>query len=232
MQDNALNQTLVKFLKLLGIDISDKIEKRNGLSYVSWSYAWAEFKKEYPDANYEIKKFKTFADDEKGMRLVPYMYDKNTGYMVNTSITADGQTYEMWLPVIDSNNNAMKSEPYTYQVKEYVDKKWTGKYIDKQVSAATMFDVNKAIMRCLVKNMAMFGLGLYIYAGEDLPDKITTTSETQEQKNLSISEQIIACTTEDELEAIYKANKKKIIDNDNLLGLVTEKGKKLKGLAA
>ena len=33
-----------------------------------------------------------------------------------------------------------------------------------------MFDVNKTIMRCLVKNLAMFGLGLYIYAGEDLPE--------------------------------------------------------------
>ena len=35
-----------------------------------------------------------------------------------------------------------------------------------------MFDINKTIMRCLVKNIAMFGLGLYIYAGEDLPESL------------------------------------------------------------
>jgi len=215
-----------KFEELLAIDVSEKIEKRTDsgteLSYLSWCYAWSEFKKAYPDAKYEIKKFKTFADDEKGMKLVPYMYDENTGYMVNTSITAGEQTYEMWLPVMNGANKAMKSTPYTYMTKKG----------EKTVEAATMFDVNKAIMRCLVKNMAMFGLGLYIYAGEDLPDKITTTSETSEQKSLSISEQILACTTEDELEAVYKANKKKIIDNDNLLSLATEQGKKLRGIVA
>ena len=63
----------------------------------------------------------------------------------------------------------MKSERYTYQVKEYKNGSWTGGYIEKPVEAATMFDVNTAIMRCLVKNIAMYGLGLYIYAGEDLP---------------------------------------------------------------
>jgi len=219
-----------KFEELLAIDVNDKKEKRgegkNALDYLSWVFAWSEFKKVYPNGDYEIVKY------EKGGHLVPYMYDE-TGYMVNTKVrNGEGDELEMWLPVMDSANNAMKSEPYTYQVKEYVDRRWTGNYIDKTVEKATMFDVNKAIMRCLVKNIAMYGLGLYIYAGEDLPDKITTTSETQEQKNLSISEQILACTTEDELEAVYKANKKKIIDNDNLLGLVTEKGKKLKGLAA
>jgi len=39
-----------------------------------------------------------------------------------------------------------------------------------------MFDINKTIMRCLVKNLAMFGLGLYIYAGEDLPEETTETT--------------------------------------------------------
>lgn len=215
-----------KFEELLAIDVSEKVEKRTDgkvdLSYLSWCYAWSEFKKAYPEAKYEIKKFKTCADDDKGVRLVPYMYDENTGYMVNTTITADEQTYEMWLPVMDSKNKAMKNKPYTYTTK-------TG---EKTVEAATMFDVNKAIMRCLVKNMAMFGLGLYIYAGEDLPDKITTTSETQEQKTLSLSEQILSCKTEAELETIYKDNKSKIVKNDNLLNLVTEQGKKLRGVEA
>ena len=62
---------------------------------------------------------------------------------------------------MDSANKTMKSISYTYSTKF---KK------DIPVEAATMFDVNKTIMRCLVKNLAMFGLGLYIYSGEDLPE--------------------------------------------------------------
>jgi hypothetical protein len=50
---------------------------------------------------------------------------------------------------------------------------YTGKY-GKTVDAATTFDINKTLMRCLVKNLAMFGLGIYIYAGEDLPEAETT----------------------------------------------------------
>ena len=56
------------------------------------------------------------------------------------------------------------------------------------VEAATMFDINKSIMRCLVKNLAMFGLGLYIYAGEDLPEEDKEEEKAnqlfQERKNL------------------------------------------------
>ena len=44
------------------------------------------------------------------------------------------------------------------------------------------FDVNKAIMRCLVKNLAMFGLGLYVYAGEDLPEDAAPQPEAEPQK--------------------------------------------------
>lgn len=155
----------MKFEELEKIDCSDKIEKRKDgnteLSYLSWAWAWSIFKKKCPDATYTIKKFQNAKNE-----LVPYMYDDNTGYMVNTEITADGITYEMWLPVMNSANKAMKNIPYTYKTK------FNG---EKSVEAATMFDINKTIMRCLVKNMAMFGLGLYIYAGEDLP-------ENEEQK--------------------------------------------------
>jgi DNA-directed RNA polymerase subunit RPC12/RpoP len=82
--------------------------------------------------------------------------------MVYTSVTAGGLTYEMWLPVMDGANKTMKALPYKYTT-------YRG---EKTVEAMTMFDVNKTVMRCLVKNLAMFGLGLYIYAGEDLPQDI------------------------------------------------------------
>ena len=155
-----------KFLELLKLNVNDKTEKRsNGsteLTYLSWSYAVAEFTKAYPDFKYEIKMFNG----------LPYTFDEKTGYMVFTSITADNQTKDMWLPVMDSNNKAMKDKPYEY----------TTKYGKKTVAPATMFDINKTIMRCLVKNMAMFGLGLYIYAGEDLPEQEDKPTPKQEPK--------------------------------------------------
>ena len=66
----------------------------------------------------------------------------------------------------DANYEIEKFEnnlPYTYKVKEYKDGKWTGGYIEKSVEPATMFDINKTIMRCLVKKIVMFGIGIYIY---------------------------------------------------------------------
>lgn len=156
------------FNTLFSKNVNEHTEKKNGLTYLSWAWAWAEVMKDYPDANYEIKMF-----DGR-----PYLNDENLGYIVMTSMTIEGITRTMWLPVMDGANKAMKNKPYAYQVKKYVNNRWTGEYTDKTVEAATMFDINTAIMRCLVKNIAMFGLGLYIYAGEDLPqDK--DASETQ-----------------------------------------------------
>lgn len=147
-------ETKEKFQELYSKNVNEYVEQKNGLNYLTWSYAWAEFKKVYPNATYKVKK------DESGRC---YFGDENIGYMCYTSVTAGGLTYGMWLPVMDGANKAMKLKPYTYKTR----------YGDKTVEALTMFDVNKTIMRCLVKNLAMFGLGLYIYAGEDLPEDIT-----------------------------------------------------------
>ena len=141
------------FETLFEINVNDHIEKKKDLTYLSWPYAWAEVKKKYPSATYTIHLF--------GEKQLPYVFDENVGYMVFTDVTINDLTHTMWLPVMDSANKTMKSKPYTYSTKF---KK------DIPVEAATMFDVNKTIMRCLVKNLAMFGLGLYIYSGEDLPE--------------------------------------------------------------
>lgn len=145
--------------ELRQIDCSEHIEKLSQgnvtLSYLSWSWAFDTIQQLLP-ISYEIKQFV----DGEGNR-VPYQFDKNTGYMVFTEMTILGIKKSMWLPVMDSANKAMKSEPYAYKTKNG----------DKWVQAANMFDVNKTIMRCLVKNLSLFGLGLYIYAGEDLPPK-------------------------------------------------------------
>jgi len=75
----------------------------------------------------------------------------------------------MNLPVLDGANKAQKNVDYTYKTK----------FSEKIVNAATMFDINTAIMRCLTKNLAMFGLGHYIYAGEDFPENEVGTKTTQ-----------------------------------------------------
>lgn len=158
-----------KFQQLYSLNVNEKTEKKNGLTYLSWAAAWAEFKKVYPNASYRIIK-----NPETNL---PYFADSQVGIMVFTEVIADQQSYEMWMPVMDSSNRAMKLNPYIYQV-------WDGnkkQYVEKTVAAATMFDINKAIMRCLTKNLAMFGLGLYIYAGEDLPEVLPVNEEQPTQ---------------------------------------------------
>ena len=157
--------------KLLALNVNERVEEKNGLSYLSWSWAWTELLKMCPDATYEIKKF--------GDKQLPYVYDEETGYMVFTSMTINGITREMWLPVMDNANKAMLNHVYKYKIKKFNinTKQW--EILEKEVQPATMFDVNKTIMRCLVKNIAMFGLGMYIYSGEDLPEQIE--EEVQEE---------------------------------------------------
>lgn len=164
-----------QFQLFLETNVNEYTEKKNGLTYLSWTYAWKEFKKVYPKAEYQIRHW-----DGK-----PYLYDENLGYMVETTIYngedehgPEGTEYSMWLPVMNGANKAMKDKPYTYTVKNYK----TGNTEEKTVEAATMFDINTSIMRCLVKNIAMFGLGLYIYAGEDLPD-VPFNPMTKEQRD-------------------------------------------------
>ena len=92
--------------------------------------------------------------------------------MVKTSVTINGDTIPMHLPVMDGANKAMKNQIYFYKTK----------YGEKSVEQASMFDVNKTIMRCLTKNLAMFGLGHYIYAGEDLPESDEEQEKVVPQK--------------------------------------------------
>ena len=160
----------IMFNALSNLDLSDKCEKRESLTYLSWANAWSEFKSAYPSATYQILK------NENGL---PYFSDPNLGIMVFTEVTVDDITHQMWLPVMDSKNKAMKLEPYTYQVWDNYKKS----FVEKTVQAASMFDINKTLMRCLVKNLAMFGLGLYIFQGDDLPEKSAddTTSSAPQQ---------------------------------------------------
>ena len=135
-----------KFEEVYAINVNDKTEKKGNLTYLSWAFAWAEFKKVYPEATYKVNEFDgAFCSGNEKM-----------GYMVQTQVTAGDRTYEMWLPVMDMRNNAILQPKMT--------------------------EVNKTIMRCLTKNLAMFGLGLYIYAGEDLPETPNEFTPITEQE--------------------------------------------------
>lgn len=142
------------FEKLSAINVNAHVEKKSNLTYLSWAWAWSETKKACPDATYSIGKTD---------------FDEVLGFMCHTEVTIAGETLEMWLPVMDGANKSMRKEAYTYQTR----------YGEKTVEAATSFDINKTIMRCLVKNLAMFGMGIYIYAGEDLPDTEVVSLKTQ-----------------------------------------------------
>ena len=159
------------FETLSAINVNDKVEQKNGATYLSWAWAWAEVKKNYPSATYKVVK-----DEASNM---PFVWDSHMGYMCSTELTIKGETLEMWLPVMDGANKSMKLEAYEY----------TTRYGTKTCQGATMFDINKTIMRCLVKNLAMFGLGHYIYAGEDIPqddksvaEKLATPKKTTPKK--------------------------------------------------
>lgn len=124
------------FVELNSVNVNDKVEKKNGLSYVSWPFAWAEVKKRHPDATYTIYK------NADGWF---YHTDGRTCW-VETGVTVNGIEHIEYLPVMDYRNASIAADN------------------------VTSFDVNKAIQRSLTKAVARHGLGLYIYAGEDLPD--------------------------------------------------------------
>ena len=139
------------FVKLFAIDFKDHLEvKKSGnteLKYVSWAYAWAEVKKLYPAASYEVKKFNG----------LPYVYDPITGFMVYTTVAIEGVSHEMWLPVLDGANKAMKATPYTYTTP-----KW---------------EYNPQTRR-----RDKVGMCPYVYAGEELPEDAAPQPEAEPQK--------------------------------------------------
>lgn len=138
------------FIELNNINVSDKTEKKNGLTYLSWAWAWGEVKKLHPNANYTIYERET----EHGP--VNYFTDGKTAW-VKTGVIIDEVEHIEELPVMDFKN---KSIP---------------------LDAITSFDVNKTIQRSLTKALARHGLGLYIYAGEDLPEEEATKKIEKEQ---------------------------------------------------
>ena len=139
---------------------------------------------------------------------------------------------------MDLKNKTMKETAYTYQFYDTYKKQ----YVEKTVNAATMFDVNKTIMRCLVKNLAMFGLGLYIYAGEDLPNeetlqndinatkkqqarrtKATTIRQPTQDKYAGIKAALSYCNDQTSLMNLYRQHQNEVENNTEIKALFTER---------
>ena len=137
------------FEVLNAVNCNEHTEKKNGLTYLSWAWAWAEVKKRYPDADY------TIYENRDGLL---YHTDGRTAW-VKTGVTIEGQELIEYLPVMDYNNKSIPLE------------------------RITSFDVNKAIQRSLTKACARHGLGLYIYAGEDLPEAGDAPAEQPKKGN-------------------------------------------------
>ena len=125
-------------IELLTINVNEHTEKKNGMTYLSWSWAWTEVLKADPAANFEVKMF----PDGTGIGMTPVMSVGDTA-MIWVTCTVFGKPMTCQLPVLDFRN--------------------------KPISHPNAMDVNTAIMRCLVKAIALHGLGLYIYSGEDMP---------------------------------------------------------------
>lgn len=126
---------------LSAINVNDHIEKKSGFSYLSWSWAWATLMDHYPNSSF-------YFENQRGENGVlnndgVISYQDGTAE-VRCVMHVEDITHTMWLPVMDYKNQAIKNP--------------------------NARDINDAKMRCLVKSMSLFGLGLYIYAGEDLPD--------------------------------------------------------------
>ena len=147
---------------LLKLNVNEHTEKKQNLTYLSWAWAWAQALKADPNANFEVHMF-----DGK-----PYI-DVNGTSMVAVSVKMNGTVRTCHLPVMNSKNQPILIAGRTFK----------DKYGNEQVEKIDSFNVNTAIMRCMTKCLALFGLGLYIYAGEDLPEEEEVVEKKVEKKD-------------------------------------------------
>lgn len=169
------------------INVNEKVEKKNGLTYLSWAWAWGELMKYFPQSSYTINLPTTEGDGSM------------TVSVTLTIKEGDNQvTRYMWLPVMDFKNHAIK--------------------------CPNSVDINKATMRCLTKAISMFGLGFYIYAGEDLPEEEKREKKISEEDFNEIRKSLIKALEDEaqkgaEVMSDFWANhltqeQRKIIGND------------------
>ena len=91
------------FKVLNGLDVSAKVEKKNGLSYLSWAWAWGELKKLHPTATY------TIYENKDGWF---YHTDGKTGW-VKTGVSVEGIEHIEYLPIMDFKNKSIPADSIT-----------------------------------------------------------------------------------------------------------------------
>ena len=185
------------FATLNAVNVNDKTAKKNGMTYLSWPYAWGEVKKAYPEATY------TVYENVDGWN---YHTDGRTCW-VKTGVTINGIEHIEYLPVMDYRNNSIPADK------------------------VTSTDVDKAIQRSLTKACARHGLGLYIYAGEDIPED-SKQPMVQPSDVTTIRERLARVNTESEMNALYRSLSKDQQTNEVIELFKARKAQMAKGGAA
>lgn len=139
------------FLVLNTINVSDKTKEKNKLTYLPWAAAWEAVKRLYPDATFEI--CEQIIDEYGNKRF--WFTDGATGW-VKVTVTIEGISLSEVLPIMNFRNEAIPADKITST------------------------DANKTFKRCLVKCLALHGLGTYVYLGEDLPEEESKSNELKD----------------------------------------------------
>lgn len=132
--DSAIELSRSIWKCLSTVNVNEHTETKNGLTYLSWAWAYGIMMEHYPGMTY---------------RFYPTEYHNDGSATVHCSVMIrsgeDHVVRSMWLPVMDFRNKAVVNP--------------------------SSVEINKAKMRCLTKCFSQFGLGHYIYAGEDTPSE-------------------------------------------------------------
>ena len=182
---------------LAKVDVSKHVEKKGDATYLSWSWAWAFVKKEFDDATF-VKH--TFTDNQNN--VLPFMRDYKGNTYVQVSVTIQGQTITEVFPVMDNYMQAINSEANT---------KFGKKKRDGQSRIPDSTDVNNAHQRALTKCLAYFGLGLNVYAGEDIPLNDVFFNDDSSNQEADVIKKIFSeCKDEKTLKDAWHGNSTKI----------------------
>lgn len=196
------------FKEINQIDVSEHTEQKMNLTYLSWAWAHAEMKKIDENAKIVIHEFPdtdVLVDlASKGVAITPelaealkinYKKDKAGAY-VKVSVTLNERTETEYLPVMDFKNKAMTNPD--------------------------AMAINKAHKRCFVKALALHGLGLYIYAGEDLPEAPEVPKITKMQADEIVAKIKEAASYMDRDDADVMLGRKVVGDNASNGSRVTD----------
>lgn len=181
------------FNTLNEINVGNKTKEKNNLTYLPWAAAWEAVKREYPDATFEISE-QTI--DELGNKR--YWFTDGKSGWVKVSVTIEGQTMTEVLPIMDHRNQPILAENITST------------------------QANKAFKRCLVKCLALHGLGTYVYLGEDLPEGESRINDLRaEIKELAAKKVALSDKAKEKVATLCKDAEKKAnpaLDDDLITG--------------